>query len=525
MERVLGVDLGSANASVAWVADGEPVLAADDSGKVLFPSMVAYPEDGEVLTGAEARKWRLTDPTRVVGSIRRVLGRDHNDAVVQQLARNFPFRLSAGPSGKSCLALGDVLYGTPEVASEALKALKKRAETALGAPARKCVLVVPAHAPDPSRLALRMAAQVAGLEVVRIINGPTAAALRHVQTQTRNPARRALVFSFGAGGFDAAVVDMAPGSVLVRAGAGDPLLGAEVLDRVLVERLRSRFQAQHGVDLAEDMVAMQRLWGAAENAKVHLSDNPSVEVRLREMTYTASGAQDLVDELDRKDLHAGLQEVTRRCLAVCQEALDAAGVRSESLEGLLMTGGLSRIPALAEAVARQLGCPIITDAQHDGAVAEAAALYGHTLLNRARPGEVPLLSVMDVATQGVVLEVGTQRHKLVARGAPLPAAAVRTLTTENDNQTTLAVRVLLADPAGEGPDVLVGELAVEGLLATGAGEQQVDLSVEVDADGVVTVAGSAVADGRRSGAPVRLGVEALEQELVTLRMRRGEVRV
>ena len=524
MEHVLGLDLGSANTTMAVVKDRLPVLLTDDASRTTTPALVAWPSEGGVLTGQEARRWRLNDPGRAVGSIRRMLGRDYADPVVKHLTQHLAWTVAAGPSGRACVKLGDALYGPAEVAAELFKALRARAQAAVGQTVKKAVLVVPAHATDPMRLALRLAAQMAGFEVLRMISAPGAVALR-VGLGGGLGTPRVLVLSMGAGGADAAVVDVHADMLQVRAALGDPLLGSEVLDRPLYQRLLDRFGQRHGVDLGEDMVASQRLWGAADSAKVHLSDNASVEVRLREMAYTDQGGLDLEDELTRADLQPGVDAAVQAVTALCDRVVAAARVPTQSIGGIVLAGGLARVPAVGQALAQRLDAPIISDAQHDGAAAEGAAFYGQVLLGGDLPGGNAALRLVDVLPQPLVVELDGVRHTLLPAQIPVPAATTRAFTNATDDQHALALRLLEGDSSTPAGECAVGELVVQGLLPGRAGSVRVDVTLEVDADGVVCASAADAETGQRCAQPVRVGVDALEQELVSLRVGRGEIRV
>jgi molecular chaperone DnaK len=518
MEHVLGIDLGTSNASVAVVQDGRPVLVPDDAGRVLLPAVVAYQDGGEPLIGLDARRRRASDPTHCIHNLVRLLGRDLGDPVVSALQKKVAFPIVAGPSGKACVRVGDQVHSPSEVAAVLMAALRTRAEKFLGAPVRKAVLVAPATFTDPQRLALRLAAQIAGLEVVRILNQSAAAAVLLPPPAT--PQRCAL-YGFGGGGFFVAIVENTKRLCQVLGGAGDGALGGDAFDAHLVDHLRRRFQDQHGVDLGDDVVATQRLWGAAESAKTHLTENQTVEVRLREMTYSGNGALDLVDEVNRKDLNVGCQDVVRQTLAHCEEALEAAGLTVGDIDVVYAHGGAARIPLVQESVARFFRRPVNSELAGDGVPAQGAAVYGHALV---QPGAGVTRPILDVGLHAVFVETAGRRMRLVPGQAALPAAARRMVLTQKDDQDTISLRFFQGDDAGEHLSH-VGELVVEGLKPRPAGVLTLETVVELDVDGVLTVAVAEMPGTLRTAQPVRVGAERLEQDVVMLRMQRGEVQV
>lgn len=522
MEKVIGIELGTANASVAVLKDGQPTLVPDEQGRILTPSVVAYSADAPPLVGLEARRRRLIDPARTILGVKKLLGREFKEPSLQAMLPMLPYPVVAGPSGKAAVQVGEHVYSPSEVAAVILGALKQRVEAFVGENVRKAVLVVPASYSDPQRLAMRLAAQAAGLEVLRLINQPTAGALLH--TYGKDLHQRLGVFSFGGGALDVSVVDVDGPLVHVLSTAGDSLLGGDELDKQVFEILRKRFQARHGIDLAEDLVAAQRLLGAAESAKIHLTDNPSVEVRLREMAYGDGGPIDLADEVQRTDVIAACQNVVRRTLTHADHALRSARLKPADLDGMLLMGGSSMMPLVVESVARFAGKPPDSSLQQEGAAALGAAIYGGVLMRQGGVKSAMPAVVVDVQSQSIFFDVGGQRERLLSRNNPLPSQVKRVFTSKNDDQESLAIRIFQGESAARDGGVRVGELVVDGLRSTGGGQVQVEVVFEMDPDGVLTVSATDLATGSRTPNPVRVGVEALEQDVVMLRVQRGELR-
>ncbi|MEW5852439.1 MAG: Hsp70 family protein [Myxococcota bacterium] len=521
MDRVIGIDLGTSNASVAAVKDGAPVVIPDDQGRILTPAVVSYPEDGEPIVGLDAKRRRLIDPARTVYGVKRLLGRDADDPVIKSLSHAVPYTLVPCPSGKVGVEIGENVYSPSEVASVLITHLKAQAEAFLGGPVSKAVIAVPACASDAQRLAFRLAAQMAGLDVLRIVSAPAAATLLHAHGAGLQ--QRVAVYAFGGGCFDAAVLDVRDHVVQVRAVAGDTMVGGDEFDRLLYEALRSRFLAEHGLDLATDVVATQRLLNAAENSKIHLSENTSVEVRLREMAYGDNGPLDLMAELTREEITTAGQDVVRRTLALCDQALKSARTVVGDLDAVLLVGGATRVPLVAEAAARYFKKAPLGVAQDDGAVALGAALYARQLLDAASPEEKPGSLISDVLPSPWFVKAGGREERLFARNSPIPSERRCVFTTSTDDQERLHVQLL----QGEGTDGqrrATGEFVVEGLRSSRRGEGRVEVSFEMDCDGVLNVSATDLATGTRSSPVVRAGAESLEQDVVLLRLRRGEVR-
>jgi len=523
MEKVIGIELGTANASVAVLKDGgQPFLVPDEQGRAFLPSVVAYSTGEPPIAGLEARRRRLIDPARTILGVKKLLGREFKDPHIQALLPLLPYPVVSGPSGKAAIQVGDQVYSPSEVAAVILSTLKARVEAHVGETVRKTVLVVPASYSDPQRLAMRLAAQAAGLEVLRIINQPTAGAVLY--SAGKDLHQRVGIYSFGGGTLDVSVVDIQGPLVHVLSSSGDCMLGGDELDRQVFEILRRRFKKAHGIDLAEDLVACQRLLGAAESAKIHLTENPTVEVRLREMAYGNGGPIDLVDEVQRTDVIAACQDVVRRTLVHAEHALQSAHLTPDLLDAMLLMGGSSMTPLVVESMARFAGRTPSTALQQEGCAAMGAAIYGGVLLRQGGVRAQMQTVVVDVQSQSLFHDVGGARERLISRNAPLPAQARRIFTTHADDQESLTVGLFQGESGARDGGVRVGELVVDGIRPLPRGEVQVEVLFEMDPDGVLTVSATDVATGNRTPAPVRVGVEALEQDVVMLRVQRGELR-
>lgn len=483
MERILGIDLGTTNSCVAIIEGSAPVVIPNKGGYKTTPSMVAVTEAGKRLVGHIAKRQAVTNAENTVFAAKRLIGRKFTSPQVKATIESSAYRIVPGPHGDARIQLRDQVFSVPEISAMLLQELKAFAEEYLGESVTKAVITVPAYFNDNQRQATKDAGQIAGLEVIRIINEPTAAALAY--GFGRKFDKTVAVFDLGGGTFDISVLEIGAGSVFkVVATAGDTFLGGEDFDRRIIDWLVSGFEQEHGVDLRTDRMALQRLKDAAEKAKCELSVLVQTDINL---PFIISGmrseALHLQKTLTRKMLDELCEDLVERCVEICKKTLVDAQLGPHDIDDVLLVGGMTRMPRIATRVQELFGKPPNKGVHPDEVVAVGAAVQGAALLDDSK--KMLLLDVtphsLGIMTHGGAFEV------LIPQNTTVPTSRKQVFTTSRDNQTTVQIHVLQGDSKNAEDNELLGEFNLTGLRDAAKGQVEIEVIFEINSDGIVCV--------------------------------------
>ena len=481
-ERVIGIDLGTTNSCVAIVEDGVPTVIPNRGGYKTTPSMVAATEAGKRLVGHVAKRQAITNAEHTVFAAKRFLGRKWGSAIVKNTAAMSPFRIAEGPHEDVRILMRDKEYGVAEISAMVLQEMKVVAEDYVGAPVTKAVITVPAYFNDNQRQATKDAGEIAGLEVIRILNEPTAAAVAYGFGKKLD--RVVAVYDFGGGTFDVSILEIAGGEMFkVLSTAGDTFLGGEDVDARISDWLVEDFQEEHGIDLHQDRMALQRLKDAAEKLKIELSSQTQSEVSLPFIAQSASkDALHLQKLVTRQTIEELSQDLVARTIEVCEQALKEAGLEKSGVDEVLLVGGMTRMPCVQRAVAQCFGREPSQGVHPDECVALGAAIQGHALVANQ---DMILLDVTPHAL-GIVTS-GGHFDAVILSNTTIPAQETKSFTTNRDNQTQVKIRVMQGHSQRADENELLGEFMLQGLRPGPRGTVEIEVSFEINADGIVHV--------------------------------------
>ncbi len=483
MEKVIGIDLGTTNSCVAVVEDGKPVVIANRGGYKTTPSIVAVAENGRRLVGHIAKRQAITNAEHTVYAAKRLIGRKWSSEQVRRAVETCPYKIVAGPHDDVRVELRGQVYSIPEISAFILQEMKVIADAHLGENVSKAVVTVPAYFNDNQRQATKDAGRIAGLDVIRIINEPTAAALAF--GFGRQLERRVAVFDLGGGTFDISILDIANGVYEVVAVGGDTYLGGEDFDRRIIDWLVSGFAEQHRIDLRKDKMALQRLKDVAEKAKCELSFAAETEINLPFIISTGrSDALHLTRDLSRAKLEELTADLVERCVQIAKRTLADAKMKPGDIEEVLLVGGMTRMPRVQQAVAEFFGRAPSKGVHPDEVVALGAAIQGATLVDQQ--SEVLLLDVTPHSL-GIMIE-GGYFHKLIEQNTTVPTSKGHVFTTVKDNQTAVKILVLQGEAQRAEENELLGEFILSGLRRAKKGEVEIEVTFSISADGIVSVA-------------------------------------
>ncbi len=487
MEKVIGIDLGTTNSCVAVVENGTAVVIANRGGYKTTPSMVAMTEAGKRMVGHLAKRQAITNAENTVYSAKRLIGRKWNSSQVKQVASTASYNIEEGPHGDVRIMLRDKAHSVPEISAMVLAEMKLIAEEYLGHDVQKAVVTVPAYFNDNQRQATKDAGAIAGLEVIRIINEPTAAALAY--GFGRNIDRTVAVYDLGGGTFDVSILEIGSTGVFkVISTAGDTFLGGEDFDSRVIDWLVEGFREEHGLDLRKDRMALQRLKDAAEKAKVELSSVREVEINLPFIISSGRNeALHLQRVLSRSDFEQLTGDLVQKTVDIMQQTLEDAGLNREDIEDVVLVGGMTRMPLVERSVAEFLGREPSKGVHPDEVVAIGAAIQGAALLDDEGPiaNRVVLLDVTP-QTLGMMV-VGGLMEPLISKDTTVPTSRGKTFTTSRDNQTAVKILVMQGESDQADQNELLGEFILTGLRRAPAGVVEIEVTFEINADGIVSV--------------------------------------
>jgi molecular chaperone DnaK len=508
-EIVIGIDLGTTNSVVATVQSGTPTVIPNRSGYRITPSVVAMARNGKRLVGSLARRQAVTNAERTVVAVKRLMGRRWSVKSTQDTLARMPYTVVAGPHDDVRISLGDQQYSPPEISAMVLTELRLDAEAFLGEPVSKAVITCPAYFNDSQRNATKDAGRIAGLDVIRIINEPTSAALAYGFGRAAQE-KQIAVFDLGGGTFDFTVLRMFKGVFEVEATGGDSLLGGEDFDARIIDWLAEPFLAKNGIDLRKDKMALQRLRDAAEKAKCELSSLKNVEINLPFISATQkTGPLHLQTSLTREMLEAMTQDLVDRCLKVCEQVMTEAKVKPGQLGDILLVGGQTRMPRLQQNVRDMFGRDPSKNVNPDEAVALGAAIQGSMLLH-----EESEMLLLDVTPHSLGIAIaGGFFQRIIPKNTTVPTSAHHVFTTVKDDQTSAKITVLQGESEIAADNELLGEFMLTGLRAAPRGKVDIDVIFDISADGIVSVSAIDVQTGVRQSITVTASSGLTEEEI------------